>query len=219
MGKKPLIIREINLRKVPGFPSGIMAIKGLARNINLVAGPNASGKSTTAKAIRQVLWPQDFKKQDIECRLELEGQLWDIRLDHGDYHSQRGGIDDKLPHLPAVEESKRYSLALHELVKDDDTDLAIQVGREMSGGFNLPQAEQNLGFDAKFKPRTISERKAYGEAEEKVRKKPDRCNSRTVNKSWKTCRPRRRRPYRLGHGRNYLRPPRLARRPERHSAN
>lgn len=170
MGKKPLIIREINMRKVPGFPSGIIAIKGLARNINLVAGPNASGKSTTAKAIRQVLWPQDFKKQDIECRLELEGQLWDIRLDHGDYHSQRGGIDDKLPHLPAVEESKRYSLALHELVKDDDTDLAIQVGREMSGGFNLPQAEQNLGFDAKFKPRTISERKAYGEAEEKVRK-------------------------------------------------
>lgn len=169
MGKKQLIIREINMRKVPGFPSGIVAIKGLARNINLVAGPNASGKSTTAKAIRQILWPRDFKKQEIECRLELEGQIWDISLDHGDYHSQRGGIDDKLPHLPVFEESNRYSLALHELVKDDDTDLAVQVGREMSGGFNLPQAEQNLGFDPKFKPRTISERKAYGDADQKVR--------------------------------------------------
>lgn len=170
MEKKSLIIREINMHKVPGFPSGIIAIKGLAKNINLIAGPNASGKSTTAKAIRQVLWPQDFKKQDIECRLELEGQLWDIHLDHGDYQSQRVGVDDKLPHLPAVEESKRYSLALHELIKDDDTDLATQVSHEMSGGFNLPLAEKNLGFDANFKSRTISERKVYSEAEEKIRK-------------------------------------------------
>lgn len=169
MAKKPLIIKEIAIRKIPGFPSGMAVIEGLAKNINLVAGPNASGKSSMARAIHQILWPQNIQRVHLECRLELEKQKWDIKIDHGEYLSQREGIIEKLPQLPALEESKRYSLALHELVKDDDTELATQVVREVMGGYNLSKAEGILGFDAKIKPRTISQYKSYAESEQKVR--------------------------------------------------
>ncbi|MCK4921184.1 MAG: hypothetical protein KAS71_09060, partial [Bacteroidales bacterium] len=77
---------------------------------------------------------------------------------------QREGLDDRFPGLPAIESSYRYDLALHELVKDEDEDIATEIIRQSSGGYNLDEAQINLRFSNKIKDKGAKEYKEFKEA-------------------------------------------------------
>jgi hypothetical protein len=168
MSKPTLLIKDIEVFKMPSFPRGMAALNGFARNINIIAGPNASGKSSTARLIRQLLWRQQLERLHADCRLEIAGSNWDIHAESGYYSCQRDGQVDILPSLPAVDESTRYLLALHELVGEKDADLARLLTKEASGGYDLQSALQKLGYDGRTKPRTVNEFKQLELAKGKV---------------------------------------------------
>src|SRR5699024_7581751 len=106
----------------------------LAANINVIAGPNASGKSSTARMIQNVIWKQNIDRISVAVKIEVDKKDWDLHIDNGYYSSQSNGLDVALPSIPAVEEAKRYFLALHELIKEDDQNLAAAILQEAIGG-------------------------------------------------------------------------------------
>ncbi len=161
MNKPALIIKELSIYKMPGFPSGMEFITSLANNINVIAGPNASGKSSTARMIQNIIWKQNIEKIHVETKLSVSDKEWDIKIDNGHYSSQCNGVDDKLSSIPAYDESKRYFLALHELIKEDDKNLAEEILREAIGGYNLQGAQQALGYRDTTPSRGLSEYKTY----------------------------------------------------------
>jgi hypothetical protein len=118
MSNPSLFIKDISVYKLPGFPRGMLPLQEFAKHINIIAGPNGSGKSSTARLIRQLLWQQQLGTLHADVTLEISGIQWGIQADSGHYRILREGQIDTLPSLPAADESKRYLLALHELISD-----------------------------------------------------------------------------------------------------
>ncbi|NLA63918.1 MAG: ATP-binding protein, partial [Bacteroidales bacterium] len=83
------------------------SISSLANNINVIAGPNASGKSSTARIIQDMIWKQNIERIQLQSRLSINEKTWDIHIDNGHYSSQCDGVDDTLSSIPSYDESKR----------------------------------------------------------------------------------------------------------------
>ncbi|MDD4729359.1 MAG: hypothetical protein PHN55_11495 [Dysgonamonadaceae bacterium] len=161
MKKPALIIKNLSIYKMPGFPTGMKSISSLASDINVIAGPNASGKSSTARIIQDMIWKKNIERIHLESRLSIDENIWDIKIDNGHYSSQCNGVDDTLSSIPAYDESKRYFLALHELIREDDNNLAAEILRETIGGYNLQEAYQILEYRATTPSLGLSEYKEY----------------------------------------------------------
>jgi len=74
MKKAPYILKDLSIYKMPGFPRGLDNFDNLADNINIVAGPNASGKSSTARIIQQLIWHNKTKGLHAEGSVVLDGE-------------------------------------------------------------------------------------------------------------------------------------------------
>lgn len=156
MKKPALTIDKLAIYKMPGFPKGMETLKDLAQHINVIAGPNASGKSSTARTIQDVIWKQNMDKIHVHSSISIQDKSWQITIDNGFYNSQSNGVDEALPSIPAADESKRYFLALHELIKENDQNLAAEIWRETIGGYDLQKAQETLGFKSSTPNRGIS---------------------------------------------------------------
>ena len=52
-----LFFTSIDIRRMPGFPEGDLEVDELCPGVNIIYGPNASGKTTLGKAIHRLLRP------------------------------------------------------------------------------------------------------------------------------------------------------------------
>lgn len=169
MKKAPLILKELSINKMPGFPQGLAKLEDLSANINIIAGPNASGKSSTARIIQQIIWCNKTKGLVVDGSVEIEGEPWEIKIDSENIKIQRDGLDDEFVGLPAVEESSRYMLALHELVKENEDELAREIVKQSIGGYDLDLAQEDLGYSSGIKNRSASEFKTFTNTEKKFK--------------------------------------------------
>ena len=169
MQKVPFIFRELSIDKMPGFPRGMEPYKNFSPHINIIAGPNASGKSSTARVIRELIWKKKDNQTQAEAFADVGGENWKIRMDFGNIETQRNGQKDSFAGLPAAETESRYRLALHELVKTDEKGLAGYIVRESIGGYNLNAAENELGYSYQARSSAISEHKTVQEAEKQFK--------------------------------------------------
>ncbi len=83
-GRDRLAFREVDVRKAPGIDPGY-AIRDLSPDINIVYGPNASGKSTTARAIQALIWPHpsSLRGHALAGDFQLDGECWHVEADAG----------------------------------------------------------------------------------------------------------------------------------------
>ena len=87
MKKPALIIKNLSIYKMLGFPTGMKSISSLANDINVIAGPNASGKSSTARIIQDMIWKKNIERIHLESRISIDENIWDIKIDNGHYSS------------------------------------------------------------------------------------------------------------------------------------
>jgi len=121
----------------------------LSAGINVIIGPNASGKTTTARAITSVIWPEKaIAHTETEAEFCLGGKPWHAELYGRDAFYQLNGVPEKRPALPAVEAlGERCNVGLHDLLRTEDKEIAQSILLEAAGNYNLDAAGQALGFD------------------------------------------------------------------------
>lgn len=142
--KVSLFLRALNITHAPGFPRGGLPPMHFCDGLNIVYGPNASGKTTTAQAIRTLFWPaSDTQGLLLEAEIALNGQVGNYRCRNG----LRDGTPD-LGYLGDQADRYRYLLAQHELLTADDgeTRFVERILTEARGGLDLEAALQDLGY-------------------------------------------------------------------------
>lgn len=149
MSGNALRIQRLQVRRTPGITSGGFVLESLAPGVNIVFGPNGSGKTTTADAIEAALWPAHATSPDVSvaARFGLQGADWHVELDGGRLRVQCDGRHaGGPPRLPAAESRHRYRLHLHELLSPEHAgaDFARMIMRESTGGYDLRAAADAL---------------------------------------------------------------------------
>ncbi len=145
-----LSFERLRVRRLPGFERQGFELTGLSPQINVIHGPNASGKTTVARAVRLLLWPPEGAGAtgvSLEATGRIGEQDLQIELDHGRIERRLDGAAVSSLPLPPAEHAERYRLALHEILQEDarGEGLARQVAREALGGYDVDAAVESLG--------------------------------------------------------------------------
>lgn len=154
-----MYFRKIDIRRMPGFETNGFTLDSLSPGINLVYGPNASGKSTTARAIQLILWPGTMKSTapSVIGLLDIDGSDWMVELDVNTFQYQCNGNKSESPHgLPGPDVRQQYYLSLHELLEDNNLTFAEKIIREAAGGYDAQVAGKSLKFsESIYKPQSL----------------------------------------------------------------
>lgn len=152
MNDDAIVFERIGIRRMPGFRQAGegFALPELAPGMNIIHGPNGSGKTTTARAISLLIWPGLTREGavSVEGHYRHAGVLWSVDADSGRITSQRDGEKSDPLVSPPAEFRDCYSLALHELIQADNASFAEAIARESVGGYSIVAAENALGFAA-----------------------------------------------------------------------
>ena len=162
--KLPLVINNLNIRKMPGFPQGLDGYDQLAPGINVIAGPNASGKSSTARVIQKIIWRNSTDGFRADASLSAGSEAWEISIDSMSASIRHNGREEELAGLPPSESRSRYILALHELVTENESDLARRIIKESIGGYDPDEARKTLEYSPLVRNKKTTEYQAFEEA-------------------------------------------------------
>ncbi len=173
MDKQALRFHKVSVKKMPGLKDGLKPFEDLSPNINIIAGPNASGKSSTARAIQQLIWQDGTKGMSAEGHFELGETPWVSVIDSTFKQIQKNGMDGSLEGIPAVESKNRYMLSLHDLIKADEQRLAEKILMDSIGGYDLDKAAGELGYKSTKTTKRVQQYSKYEEADKDFRKKKE----------------------------------------------
>lgn len=169
-GKKAYLFKSLSIHKIPGFPRGMKEIEDFSENINLVVGPNASGKSSTARALQQLIWYNEGGSKDrLEAKVVLGEENWNIERDFGKRLVQKNRKDAEMAGIPASEGKSRYLLALDSMMYEEESDLAKEIVKQSIGGYDLDAARDRLRYSLHIYGKGIGEFTRYGDAVKKYR--------------------------------------------------
>ena len=165
-------LRRIAVRRLPGIPRPGFELDGFADGINVIVGPNASGKTSIPRALRAALYGEELARESVD--VEATFALGDRRGE-----GERGGKEDgndgngpgecliqaartggaliwtrdgeriEAPALPEQRFVSCYTLHIEDLLAGDadtDADIARRLMREMAGGYDLDAARRECGF-------------------------------------------------------------------------
>ena len=160
-------LRRIAIRRLPGIPRPGFELDGFADGINVVVGPNASGKTSIPRAVRAALYAGELVREsvDVEAVFALgvrekegdgkgdeEGRREDLlqaARTGGALIWTRDGQRVEAPPLPEHRFVSCFTLHLEDLLAGDadtDADIARRLVREMAGGYDLDAARNECGF-------------------------------------------------------------------------
>lgn len=163
MSKKTLKFQEIKITKMPGLRNGLKPYENLSPHINIIAGPNASGKSCTARAIQQLLWQNGDERLTATGHFNIETESWYSEVDSSYTRFQKEGNNADLKGIPSKEEKSRYMLSLHELIRKEEKNLAESILKDAIGGYDIEEAKNNLGYSDSKKTTNTSQFRGYKE--------------------------------------------------------
>ncbi len=143
--------KSIEIRRMPGFQRGDLALPELSPGINVIYGPNASGKTTLGKAIHHLLRPTEGATDQVSLRAstEVNGRQLELDCDSGRIRAidRAHSAPTDYPKLAPPDIGDRHILALQDLIRTEhDHDLATQIVRELSGGYDVSAARKGLKF-------------------------------------------------------------------------
>ena len=166
-------LRRLSIDRMPGIDRPF-ELRDLGDGLNLIVGPNGIGKSQICSAVRALLWHErGIADNGLAARAIFghEGDSWSVVRDGSLHAWQRDGVDVVAPALPGERLEGCFFLGLRDLLDDSDRagrDLAGEIRRQMSGGFDLERVHR--GFEKAVPARGGSrENKDLAAAESEIR--------------------------------------------------
>ncbi len=152
--RERLAFTWLEIARAPGIAPGF-TIDDLSPDITIVYGPNASGKSTTARAIQALIWPHpsSLRGHILRAGFTLGEERWEISAEGGRVQRTRNGEPAGPRALAPIDDRMRYTLGLHDLLASENQPLAQAIMNESAGGFDLESVAEGLGYDATIPPR------------------------------------------------------------------
>ncbi|MFO7821147.1 MAG: hypothetical protein R6V56_03690 [Lentisphaeria bacterium] len=176
MSRPTLTLRQIAVHRFLGIPDrrlgfDVPATGEFCSGINIVYGPNASGKTTTGRAIQELLWPGSQESSAVALSGDwfLDAVSWSTSVEAGRVRWLCDGNVSPPPPLPPATDKRQYWFALHELLQAEDRELAEAVQYEIYGGLDLKSAAEELGFEKRIPKTNIKAYQNYQQAEAEVR--------------------------------------------------
>jgi hypothetical protein len=132
---------------MPGIDDPFV-LEGLERDLQLVIGPNASGKSTLCRAVRALLWPDVNADERISVTADFHEQddVLQVARERRKVRWQKNGLEADAPELPGPHVARCFTVGIRDLIalhgETTDAEIALEIGRQMSGGYDLGAVEE-----------------------------------------------------------------------------
>jgi energy-coupling factor transporter ATP-binding protein EcfA2 len=141
-------LKRLAINRLPGITQPF-EIESAGAGFHVVFGPNGIGKSSICRAVEGLYWDDRGSSQrtSINGEFELDGEAWWAEREGSRVRWQRGGEDTVPPNLPASHNHRCFFLRLRDLIDpspDGTQDIASEIRRQMSGGFDLDQIAADL---------------------------------------------------------------------------
>lgn len=139
-------VRRLELQHAPGLTTGLPPLE-LEGGLTLLVGPNASGKSTLARSIRALAWPELDREVRVAATCEVDGTEREVFLNGGraDWSpALQGAFPDAAKHMTGF--------GLRSLLNggEGDQTLAQELFQELAGGLDLDQAAKAFASPAQL---------------------------------------------------------------------
>ncbi len=142
-------LRTLRVDRLPGIRPGF-ELADIAPGVNVVIGPNASGKSSVLRAVQALLYPEEQRGADVVLEAVFEDDDGELRVGRaGDAVSwTRDGRAVPAPPLPEHHLLGCYTLGVEDLTASGATDdlIARQLALELSGGYDLADLRERGPF-------------------------------------------------------------------------
>lgn len=134
-------LERMRLKRVPGIEPAF-PIDGLSPGINIVIGPNGSGKTSFRKAVAATLWPSTHPSKRLEVQSEWKcGERYlEARREGGSVNWLVDDSNAEAPPVPPAHLEQCYTLGVSELLlstNSADQAIAKEIRVAMSGGYDL----------------------------------------------------------------------------------
>jgi len=152
---RDLKFERLRIHRFLGFrPEDGFTVRDLSPGINVIYGPNSSGKTTIGEAIIFLLWPEkSLSDCHLQGRFTLGEAEWSVENVAGEYTFRRNGSSvESLPEaLPSGDLKEGYYLALHDLIQKETTNqsFADTIAMESAGGYDTQALEEELDFNTR----------------------------------------------------------------------
>lgn len=141
-------LKRLTINQLPGI-SVPFEIESGGANFHVVFGPNGIGKSSICRAVESLYWTDRGPSQrtSVNGEFELDGEAWWAEREGSRVRWQTGGEDSVPPRLPSSYHHRCFFLRLRDLIDpspEGTQDVASEIRRQMSGGFDLDEIVSNL---------------------------------------------------------------------------
>ena len=165
-------LKRLAINRLPGI-SEPFEIEAAGAGFHVVYGPNGIGKSSICRAVEGLYWEDrgPSRPTSVDGEFELDGESWRGEREGELVRWQRGGERNVFPNLPPSHNYHCFFLNLWDLIdssRDGTVDIASEIRRQMSGGFDLDKIAADL-FTGVTAHRSRRERNDFNEASDNVR--------------------------------------------------
>ena len=145
-------IQELQLTAMGGIAHGQgFALRELSPGINLIHGPNGCGKTTAARAMRDLIWhhaPPTHPVAWLQLILrDDQDHLWTLQRNGTQIQATRDGNPTDPPEWSPADTRARHTWTLQDLMETNTGDLARRVEILMQNNVDLAAHARALGWD------------------------------------------------------------------------
>lgn len=159
-------LKRLRIDRLAGIWPGF-ELEAFDPGINVIVGPNASGKTSLLRALRALLYREAAQDGALHLEGEFEdanGPLRAVRLGR-DIHWTREGQPIEPPVVPEYRFHTCYTIQVEDLLAatEADSEIGARIARELAGGYDLGAVAHSF-----------SVKRTHGKAEADALRKADK---------------------------------------------
>ena len=134
-------LQQLRIDRLPGIDQPF-EIESPGAGVHVIFGPNAIGKSSICRAVEGLYWDDrgSTERTSITGQFEVDGETWWAEREGARLRWRCDDEDRVQPGIPGSHNHRCFFLRLRDLIDpslDGTQDIASEIRRQMSGGFDL----------------------------------------------------------------------------------